>query len=292
MPFRTVELPAEADLRAGAILQRRNRLEGLADKVVPKVSLNDVVLPDDTRRQVDAIVSAARSRETVFTKWGFGEKMSTGKSVSCLFIGESGTGKSMTAEAICDELGQALYPVNLAAVVSKYVGETEKNIAAVFASARESQAVLFFDEADSLFGSRLDEDSHHAHYINQQVSLLLTEMDRYDGIVILATNRADAFDPAFERRIRYRVEFPRPDAAAREAIWRELIPKGAPLADDVDFAALARQYDFCGGTIKNVVMRTAFEAATDGKVITGEILRRCAEGEVPLNGAGRIGFVA
>jgi len=120
--------------------------------------------------------------------------------------------------------------------------------------------------------------------------VLLTEMDRYDGIVILATNRADAFDTAFERRIRYRVEFPKPDVKAREAIWRGLIPKGAPLAEDVDFGELAKRYEFCGGTIKNIVMRAAFEAATNGQVITQSGLCRCAGEEMPLNGTRRIGF--
>ncbi len=280
----------QADLRAGAGVQRRNRLAMHTDKVIPKVSLNDVVLPDMVKQQVRAITAAARKRSTVFSTWGFGRKLSLGKAITVLFAGESGVGKTMTAEAIAFELGQNLYPVSLPATVSMWVGQTEKNLAAVFAAAREAQAILFFDEADALFSARLEEGNHHAHYINQQVNVLLTEIEKFDGMVILATNRAEAIDQAFERRIRYRISFPKPDAVAREAIWRGLIPPEAPLAAEVDFAILAKDYDFTGGTIKNVVLRAAFAAATNGQVINMADLRQAAEEEEPLQKAAAIGF--
>ena len=280
-----------ADLRAGARLQLRNRLGAHTDKVTPRVGLADVVLPVNVRSQIQEVIAAARKRGTVFSTWGFGRKMSMGKGLSVLLIGKSGVGKTMCAEAIACELGQNLYPVRMSAVVSCYVGETAKNLTGVFKAAKEAHAILFFDEADALFAHRLDEQSHHAHYINQQINSLLTEIEKYDGVLILATNRPDAFDQAFERRICYRVTLPEPDEEARESIWRSLIPSDAPVADGVDFAALAREYDFTGGTIRNVVLRAAFAAATDGQLITNEILRRCADEESPLAQRSGIGFV-
>ncbi len=279
------------DLRDGACLQRQNRLEAHADKVSPKVSLADVVLPEAVKDQVRAFVAAARKRSTVFTSWAFGEKMSMGKSLSCLFMGPSGVGKSVCAEAVACELGQVLYPVRLSSVISAYVGQTERNLAEVFKSAREAQALLFFDEADSLFTARLDGGGHHAHYLNQQVNCLLTEMEKHDGIVILATNRPEAFDQAFERRIRYRIAFPAPDARERLALWRAMIPAQAPI-NGVDFARLAQDFEFTGGTIRNVLLRAAFEAACNGQVITDAILRRCADDEQPLKRERQIGFGA
>jgi len=280
----------QVDLCTGATLQRRNRLAAHADKLIPRVSLADVVLADNTRRQVEAVLAAARKRATVFSSWGFGRKMSMGKALSVLFTGESGVGKTMTAEAIAFELGKPLHPVRLSTVISKYVGETERNLAVVFGAAREAQALLFFDEADALFVKRLDESSHHACYINQQVDVLLTEMEKFDGVVILATNRPESFDQAFERRIRYRVHFPKPDAATRLAIWRALLPAEAPVAPDIDLARLAQDYGFAGGTIRNVLLRAAFTAATDGQVITEAILRHCAAAETPLQPGRQIGF--
>jgi len=279
-----------ADLRAGARLQLRNRLEAHTDKVTPRVGLTDVVLPGDVRGHIEEVIAAARKRSTVFSTWGFGRKMSMGKALSVLLVGESGVGKTMCAEAIACELGQNLYPVRMPSVVSCYVDETAKNLAGVFKAAKEAQAILFFDEADALFASRLNEGNHHAHYINQQINSLLTEIEKYDGVVILATNRPDAFDKAFERRIRYRVTLPAPDHEARERIWRSLIPADAPVAEDVDFAALGRDYDFTGGTIRNIILRAAFAAATDGQLITEDILRRCADEECPLDHRARIGF--
>lgn len=281
----------QADLRAGAQLQRRNRLESYADRIAPRVNLSDLILPPPTRAEVEAIVAAARKRLTVYSTWGFGQKLSGGKALSSLFAGPSGTGKTMAAEAIASELGQCLYPVRVSTILSMWIGETEKNIARVFRAARESQAILFFDEADALFGRRIGNDSAQGAWINKQIDVLLTEMERFDGIVILATNLPDDFDDAFERRLCYRVSFALPDAAAREAIWRGLIPSAAPLAPDVDFATLARAHAFSGGTIKNVVLRAAFAAATSNEPLSMALLNRCAAAERPLREKHRIGFM-
>ena len=279
------------DLRSGARLQLRRASGEHLERVASPVRLSDVVLPADVRAQVEAVVASARHRATVFTEWGFAGKLSTGKALSVLFIGESGVGKTMTAEAIAHELGAAIYRVSVPSVISKWVGETEKNLASVFAAAREAHAVLFFDEADALFGSRRDGGNSHAYYINQQIATLLTETEKSDGLIILATNRPEAFDRAFERRIRHRITFSEPDAAAREAIWRGLIPSNAPLASDVDFRVLAREYALTGGAIKNVVLRAAFAAARNGGEITQDILRRSADEERPLHRQAQIGFV-
>lgn len=280
----------QEDLRHGAILQRNNKLESYTDKVQPKISLSDVVLPDDIMAQVKNFVAAAKKRNIVFSSWGFGEKMNLGKALSVIFVGPSGVGKTLTAEAIAYELGQNLYPVCLPNIISKYVGDTEENIKQVFDSAKESQSILFFDEADSLFGSRVDGGSYHSHYINSQVNTLLQEIEKFNGIVILATNLPDSIDKAFERRIRYKIYFKKPDICQRENIWKKMIPENAPLDKNIDFNFLAREYNFSGGNIKNVILRAAFEAATNGQVITNKILINCADNELPLSANKRLGF--
>ncbi len=272
----------QAALRHAATLQRRNRLTAHADKIQPRVSLAEVVLDADTRRQVDELIAAARQRTTVFSTWGFGKKATFGHGVAALLSGPPGTGKSLTAEAVAHELGQNLYPVRMDSLISKYVGETEKNLAAVFAAAREAEALVFFDEADAIFACRLDEPGHHALYINREVDVLLAELEKFNGIVLLATNRPGALDPAFERRLRYHVRFKLPERAARTELWRKLIPPEAPLDASVDFDELAEIFEFSGGTIRSVILRAAFAAAGDGQRITRDLLFRAARSEAPL----------
>jgi len=196
----------------------------------------------------------------------------------------------MTAEAIAGELGKALRVVRLDSVVSKYVGETGKNIAGLFRSARGSDTVLFIDEADALFSSRLVSGGHHARYINQEVNVLLAEIETFDGTLILATNRPEDIDPAFERRIPFHVRFPHPDSKARAAIWRATTPAEAPLAEDVDVDALAEMFDCTGGMIRNIALRAAFAAAGNGGVITQGILLEAGKSQIPLTGEREIGF--
>lgn len=273
---------SQEDLRSAAALQRQNRLTANADQIVPRVSLADVVVDANTRGQIDALVRAVRSRGTVLASWGFGKGTASGRGIAALFSGPSGTGKTLTAEAVAHELGRTLHPVRLDRVVSKYVGETEKHLAEIFKAARDNSAVLFFDEADALFGGRLGEATHHARYINQQVNVLLTELDRFDGVVLLATNQPETFDTAFARRIRYHVRFGLPDCATRRLLWRKLIPVDAPLADDVDLEELASGFEFTGGLIRSAILRAAFEAAAMGGSITHALLYAAAEMEQPL----------
>jgi SpoVK/Ycf46/Vps4 family AAA+-type ATPase len=274
----------QADLRQAATLQRLNRLTAHADKVQPRVSLEDVVVDEQTRSQIDAFIAAARQRTTVFSTWGFGRKASRGRGLAGLLSGPSGTGKNMTAEAIAGALGQNLYPIRMDSLISKFVGETEKHLAAVFAAARDTEAVVFFDEADALFTRRLDGQDHHAHYINQQINMLLTELEKFDGVVLLASNRPEALDPAFERRIRYHIRFNLPHPSVRADLWRKMIPHEAPLDATIDFDELADAFEFSGGTIRSVVLRAAFAAANNGRLITRQLLFDAAEAEAPLQG--------
>ncbi len=274
----------QADLRQAATLQRLNRLTAHADKVQPRVSLEDVVVDEQTRSQIDAFIAAARQRTTVFSTWGFGRKASRGRGLAGLLSGPSGTGKNMTAEAIAGALGQNLYPIRMDSLISKFVGETEKHLAAVFAAARDTEAVVFFDEADALFTRRLDGQDHHAHYINQQINILLTELEKFDGVVLLASNRPEALDPAFERRIRYHIRFALPRPSVRADLWRKMIPHEAPLDATIDFDELADAFEFSGGTIRSVVLRAAFAAANNGRLMTRQLLFDAAEAEAPLQG--------
>jgi len=285
IPFLT-----QADLRGAALAQRRNRLSGCADKIVPTVCLRDVILDASTRNAVDEFLCAARNGSTVMSTWGFGRKLSRGKGVVALFSGPSGVGKTMTAEAVAGEMGRALQIVRLDAVVSKYVGDTAKNISALFRGARESDAVLFIDEADALLGSRLPGGDHHARHVNQEVNVLLSEMEMFTGALVLATNRTGDMDPAFERRIQFHVRFTEPDCRARAAIWRALIPPEAPIADDIDFDDLARRYSLTGGVIRNILLRAAYRAAGNGGVITSGALMEAAEMQSPLKDELEIGF--
>jgi SpoVK/Ycf46/Vps4 family AAA+-type ATPase len=212
-----------------------------------------------------------RHRDQVNGQWGFGAKHPRGLGLTALFAGTSGTGKSMAAEVIAGELGLDLYRIDLATVVSKYIGETEKNLHAIFAAATHSGAILLFDEADALFGKRSEVRDSHDRYANLEVSYLLQQMEAYQGVAILTTNMQHALDPAFLRRLRFVVQFPFPDAPARERIWRGVFPAATPVAD-LDFNALAR-LNVSGGVIRNIAVLAAFLAAGDGgRVRAGHIL--------------------
>jgi SpoVK/Ycf46/Vps4 family AAA+-type ATPase len=271
-----------ADLRYGAITQRRNRLARHTDRVIPKVQLADVIADSATTDKLRQVVGAARNAPCIFRSWGFAAKSANGRGISVLLSGASGLGKTLAAEAIAGELGRNLYPVNLAALVSKYVGETEKNLDEIFNAAADSESVLFFDEADSLFATRLDSGSQSAHYINQQINCLLTLMERFAGVVILATNRPDAMDAAFARRLRYHIRFEPPDTPTRERLWRALLPAEAPLAADLRLDELASRYALTGGQIRQATLCAAFAAAADGSSITFERLSAAASEQLPL----------
>jgi SpoVK/Ycf46/Vps4 family AAA+-type ATPase len=268
-----------ATLRKAAEAQLQFNLEELAHKSRITLTLEDLVLPADDRARIQEIIEACASREFVQNKWGFGKRLVTGKGICILFDGPPGTGKTLCAEILASAVDRALYRIDVANVVSKWMGETEKNIAAIFRRARATQAILLFDEADSLFARRTEVQSSNDRFANQEVNLLLQEVERFDGIVILTTNFFGGLDDALKRRIQYRVTFPKPGPDERARIWRTLIPKEAPLAGDVDFEKLADAWEFAGGNIKNAVLRAAYKAAADGNVITMDHLVTAARRE-------------
>src|SRR5205085_11756538 len=210
---------------------------------------DDLVLPTATLRQVREVAAAIRHRHVVYEEWGFGERVPAGRGLKVLFAGASGTGKTMTAGVIARDLGLDLYRIDLAGGVSKYIGETEKNLDRIFRAARSSNALLFFDEADALFGKRSEVKDAHDRYANIEVAYLLQKMEEHEGAVILASNLSKNIDQAFSRRLHYILEFPRPDAPLRERLWQTILPPEVPINSDVDFGFLGRQFDLAGGDI-------------------------------------------
>jgi SpoVK/Ycf46/Vps4 family AAA+-type ATPase len=255
------------------------RLNTLARKVTPRQTWDDLVLPADQLRQLEELCNQARYRAIVHAEWGFERKLPLGRGTSALFSGPPGTGKTMAAQVIASELQLDLYQIDLSQVVSKYIGETEKNLRKVFDEADASQSILFFDEADALFGKRSEVKDAHDRYANIEVGYLLQRMEEYEGIAILATNFRQNVDEAFVRRLRFIVEFPFPDEEHRRRIWDVTFPREAPLAGDVDVAALARGLKLAGGNIKNIALAGAFHAATEGEAIRMAHLARAARRE-------------
>jgi SpoVK/Ycf46/Vps4 family AAA+-type ATPase len=247
------------DLWAACREQAAVGMDGLAQPVVPGHDWDDIVVPDDVRRQLEEIAAQVAGRHRVYTAWGFGRTLGRGRGISALFAGPSGTGKTMAAEVLAGRLRLDLYRIDLAGVVSKYIGETEKNLARVFDAAERSGAVLFFDEADALFGKRSEVRDSHDRYANIEIDYLLQRMEEYRGLAILATNVKAHLDPAFLRRLRFVVEFVLPDAEHRRRIWRKAFPPAAPL-DGVDWDVLAR-LELTGGNITNIALNAAFLAA-------------------------------
>jgi vesicle-fusing ATPase len=226
------------------------------------------VLPPGHRDLLREILRHVRYRTQVYERWAFGARTSRGLGVTALFSGESGTGKTLAAEVLAAELGLDLYRIDLAATVSKYIGETEKNLRRLFEAAEASGAVLLFDEADALFGKRGDVRDGHDRYANLEISYLLQRMEAYRGLAILTTNLRANVDRAFLRRLRFVVQFPFPDAAQRAEIWRRELPREAPL-DGVDPARIAA-LTVSGGSIRSIALSAAFAAAEAGTPITPE----------------------
>ncbi len=253
-----------------AALHRASRGEaaampGLAQQIDARARWDDLVLPQAQRLALEQIAVHARHRVTVHHEWGFADKSARGLGIATLFWGDSGTGKTLAAEVLANELGLALYRIDLSAVVSKYIGETEKNLRKLFDAAEDAGAILLFDEADALFGKRSEVKDSHDRYANIEVSYLLQRMEAYCGLAILTTNHKAALDGAFQRRLRFVVHFPFPDQAQREGIWRAVFPADTPL-DGIDYAKLAR-LSVAGGTIRNIALSAAFLAAEAGTPI-------------------------
>jgi len=256
------------DLYAAARARSAPILSSLASKVTERKRWEDLILEPDPLAQLSEICGMVEHRHRVYDEWGFGRKLSNGKGVVSLFAGQSGTGKTMSAGVIAAELGLDLYKIDLSGVVSKYIGETEKNLGAIFRDASLSNAILFFDEADALFGKRSEVRDAHDRYANIETAYLLQQIEEYAGPVVLSTNLKANLDEAFLRRMHFVVDFPMPEEPYRLRIWQSLVPDDAPLGDDVDFAFLSRQFRISGGNIRNIVLAAGFLAARDGDVMT------------------------
>jgi hypothetical protein len=248
--------------------QSDHSLGNLAVKVRAIHDWEDLILPRLTFQRLKELTAAIRCRHVVYSEWGFGKRLASGKGLKVLFSGASGTGKTMTAGVIAKDLGLDLYKIDLSVIVSKYIGETEKNLDRIFRAAQCSNAILFFDEADALFGKRSEVKDAHDRYANIEVAYLLQKIEEYEGVVILASNLSKNIDEAFSRRMHYVVEFPRPDESLRERLWRGMFPPEVPMGEDVDFKFLSKQFPITGGDIRNVALDAAFLAAQDGRVVT------------------------
>lgn len=235
------------------------------ESIVPRRTFDDVILPPATRRTLDLALTQVTQHDLIFNRWGLGERHPTGLALAFNFAGPPGTGKTICAEAIAHSLGRRLMLVRYSELESLWMGETPKNVAAIFRTAREEGAVLLFDEADAIATRRsTSADLGFQRESNTVVNVLLKELEWYNGVVIFATNLAANFDPAFERRIRTHVLFEMPGEAEREQIWRvQLHPVRTPIAEDVDFRALARKYEVSGGDIRNAVLKAALAAAAE-----------------------------
>lgn len=258
----------EQDLYKSCKIISNHKLAALSQKIEPKYRWEDIVLPKEKLTQLKEISNYVRYKHTVYEDWGFGRKLSLGKGLNALFFGVSGTGKTMAAEIIAGDLGLDLYKIDLSTVVSKYIGETEKNLDKIFKEAETSNSILFFDEADAIFGKRSEVKDAHDRYANIEVSYLLQKMEEYQGVVILATNFRKNMDHAFVRRMHFTVEFPFPNEQNRLKIWRILFPDTAPTDKDIDYEFLAKKFKITGGNIKNITVCSAFLAAGDSKIIT------------------------
>ena len=268
---------AEQRLWDASRRQTRPRLDDLAQRIEPVATWVDLVLPEAQRRTLREMATHARRRTTVYQAWGFASKGLRGLGISALFTGASGTGKTMAAEVLANELRLDLYRIDLSSVVSKYIGETEKNLRRVFDAAEQGGAILLFDEADALFGKRSEVRDSHDRYANIEVSYLLQRMEAYRGLAILTTNLKSALDPAFLRRIRFVVQFPFPNPAERAEIWRRIFPSSTP-TDGLDVATLAR-LNVAGGNIRNIALGAAFLAADDGQPVGMSHLLRATRSE-------------
>jgi AAA+ superfamily predicted ATPase len=267
------------DLNTVCRQKSRQHLTSLTHKSPAIYGWDDIILPKDQKEQLIEICNQVKYRHIVYHEWGFGSKLSRGKGLNVLFSGPSGTGKTMAAEIIGNELGIDIYQIDLSTIVSKYIGETEKNLERVFREGTSANAIIFFDEADSLFGKRSEVRDSHDRYANIEVSYLLQEIDDYDGVIILATNLRKNLDEAFTRRMHFSLEFPLPEEAFRLLIWQRIFPESAPLSPDIDLTFLARQFTVTGGNIRNIALASAFLAARDGGTITMEHLIRAVRRE-------------
>lgn len=268
--------PSVDDAGVACRAQLTPRLSGIAQRIMTTFVWSDLILPGDAQEQLQEVVAYQRNRHQVFEQWGYGRILPYGRGLSVLFSGPPGTGKTMAAGIIAGELGMELFRVDLSRTVSKYIGETEKNLARVFDEASQSKSVLLFDEADSLFAKRTEVKSSVDRYANLEVNYLLQRVEDFEGVTVLTTNFDGSLDKAFRRRIRFHVKFPAPDAETRAFLWRKMVPERANVVGEIDFDALGHDYELSGGHIKNAALRAAFAAAQKGGGIAMEDLCRAA----------------
>jgi SpoVK/Ycf46/Vps4 family AAA+-type ATPase len=267
-------------LEEGCRSQLKYALEDLTVRTTINLTMDDIILPDKAQKKVTEMIAAVKNQATVLNRWGFGRRLVTGKGIIALFDGPPGTGKTLCAEIVAGAFDRPLYRVNIPEVVSKWVGETEKHIRAIFQQARITHAMLLFDEADSLFSARVTETQTATdRYANMEVNLLLQEIERFPGICILTTNFYGSLDRALIRRVQFRVTFEEPDMDQRKRIWETLCPPEAPLDRNVDFSKLAKDFELTGGMIKNSLLRAAYMAAEADSSITMKLLQDACHDE-------------
>jgi ATPase family protein associated with various cellular activities (AAA)/winged helix domain-containing protein len=278
------EVPTAEELDLGARQASSSRLGELAARLPPGYGWNDLVMPERQRELLQSISAYLRHRDRVLSDWGYEKAVARTQGLKVLFAGESGTGKTMAAQVLAAQLGLDIFRVDLATIVSKYIGETEKNLDRIFGAAEGSNAILFFDEADALFGKRSEVSDSHDRYANIEVAYLLQKMEGYAGAVILATNFRRNIDEAFVRRLDFVIDFPFPEAGDRRRIWELLLPAEAPLGEDIDLGFLAERFKLSGGAIRNCSLSAAFQAADDGGVIEMRHLVRAVAQEYGKQG--------
>jgi hypothetical protein len=266
-------------LHAGARAQNAAGLERLARRIEPQVGWGDLVLPEAVLAQLGELTARARHREQVLDVWGMGAKSSKGRGITALFAGDSGTGKTMSAEVVAGELGLDLYVIDLSSVVDKYIGETEKNLDRIFSEADRVNGVLLFDEADAIFGKRSEVRDSHDRYANVEVAYLLQRMELFDGLAILTTNLRSNVDEAFTRRLDAVVDFPMPEEEDRRRLWRQNLGPSLPQGEDISLDFLARAFKLSGGNIRNIAVAAAFLAASEGRAVGMRDLIRATERE-------------
>jgi hypothetical protein len=276
----------------GEVLERISR--GMLPEALDRFStqppksalgLEALILPPPAQEALDAFMSACKHRLWVQEAWGFSRRISTGRGVTALFNGEPGTGKTFAAGLLAKALDMPFYQINLAQIVDKYIGETEKHLEHIFQSAQAQQALLLFDEADALFARRVAQvHSSNDRHANIQTNHLLQQIEAFDGVCILTTNLENNMDVAFVRRIQFRVDFPRPDAPTRARIWRSLLPAEAPVEGLVDFEGLGEEFEMSGGHIRNALLRSAYRARQLGRGLSMELLREAAVAEYRATG--------
>lgn len=252
-------------------------LSRTAQRLYVNKHLEDLVLPPAQKKQLENLCAFARVQDTVWKRWGFEQKIPYGRGITALFYGSSGTGKTLAAGVVANELGLELYRVDLAQLISKYIGETQKNIGCVFDDAQNADCILFFDEADALFSRRGDAQDAQDRYANAEIAYLLQRTEQYDGIILLATNLFQNFDEAFKRRIDFMIHFPKPEEAMREELWRGIFPPQAPVSD-LDFSLLAHYLELSGSSIRACALHAArLAAAEGGKIDMARIIQATRE---------------